>query len=183
MKSGGPAFVRLSQYREVILSMVEPLLQTEAFRQRILGKEHKHLFTCFRHPGVPPTNTQAEQSMRPVVLMRHVVHCTRSPKDLENHSVLRSLFETARRHGRKVHQFFYDLFTLNTEQAQAALYRNAPAPKPPARPGSIKQAIATGLSKARRAGVQLSLRRPNEVSQATRRRAQRKDAGGNKKPP
>jgi len=69
-------------------------------------------------------NSQAERSMRPVVLMRHVVHCTRSAKGLENHSVLRSLFETARRQRRRVNQFFYDLFTKDTEQAQAALYRN-----------------------------------------------------------
>jgi len=115
----------------------EPLrhAKTEAFRQRLLGKEQKHLFTCFRHPGVPPTNSQAERSMRPVVLMRHVVHCTRSAKGLENHSVLRSLFETARRQGRKAHEFFLDLFTKNTSQAQAALYRNAPAALPGPRPG------------------------------------------------
>jgi transposase len=104
--------------------------KTETFRQRLIGPEHRHLFTCFRHPQVPPTNAQAEQSMRPVVLMRHVVHGTRSPKGLENHSVLRSLFATARRQGKKVHQFFVDLFTLDTEQAQAALYRHPPLPEP-----------------------------------------------------
>lgn len=109
--------------------------KTEAFRQRLLGKEQKHLFTCFRRPQVPPTNSQAERSMRPVVLMRHVVHCTRSAKGLENHSVLRSLFETARRQGRKGHEFFYDLFTKNTRQAQAALYRNTPEGKSRPRPG------------------------------------------------
>jgi hypothetical protein len=49
---------------------------------------------------------------------------TRSQKGLENHSVLRSLFETAKRQGKKVHLFFHDLFTNNTVQAQAALYRN-----------------------------------------------------------
>jgi hypothetical protein len=105
--------------------------KTQAFRRRLLGKEQPHLLTCFRHPKVPPTNSQAERSMRPVVLMRHVVHCTRSPKGLENHSVLRSLFETARRQGRKVHHFFYDLFTKDTAQAQAALYANSANKKPP----------------------------------------------------
>jgi hypothetical protein len=110
-------------------------LKTDTFRQRLIGPEHKHFFTCFRHPAVPPTNTHAEQSMRPVVLMRHVVHCTRSVKGLENHSVLRSLFETARRQGKKVHQFFLDLFTLDTVHAQAALYRR---PLPPATPATKK---------------------------------------------
>lgn len=97
--------------------------RAEKFRQRLLGPEQKHLLTCFRRPQVPPTNSQAERSMRPVVLLRHVVHCTRSPKGLENHSVLRSLFETARRQGKKPHEFFFQLLTQNTARAQAALYR------------------------------------------------------------
>jgi hypothetical protein len=38
--------------------------------------------------------------------MGKVVQGTRSDKGLENHSVLRSLFETARRQGKKPHEFF-----------------------------------------------------------------------------
>jgi IS1 family transposase len=107
--------------------------RTETFRQRLAGPEQKLFFTCFRHPNVPPTNNQAERSLRPVVLMRKVVQGTRSQKGLENHTVLRSLFETARRQGRKPHQFFLDLLTQTTAQAQAALYRDRPAriSKPP----------------------------------------------------
>jgi hypothetical protein len=109
--------------------------KVQAFRQRLLGPEQKHFFTCFHRPGVPPTNNQAERSLRPVVIMRKVIHGTRSAKGLENHSVLRSLFETARRQGKQPHQFFLDLFTKNTLQAQAALYRkNLDAkPRPPLR--------------------------------------------------
>lgn len=99
--------------------------RTEAFRKRLLGPEQKHLFTCFRRPNVPPTNNQAERSLRPLVIMRRVIQGTRSEKGLENHSVLRSLFETARRQGRKPHQFFLDLLTKDTAQAQAALYRKS----------------------------------------------------------
>ena len=111
--------------------------RTETFRQRLTGPEQNLFFTCFRHPKVPPTNNQAERSLRPVVLMRKVIQGTRSDKGLENHTVLRSLFETARRQGQKPHRFFLDLFTKNTAQAQAALYRHPPssegkaAPKPP----------------------------------------------------
>jgi len=97
--------------------------KAEAFRQRLRGPEQKHFFTCFRRPNVPPTNNQAERSLRPVVIMRKIVQGTRSLKGLENHSVLRSLFETARRQGKKPHQFFLDLLTQPTRQAQAALYR------------------------------------------------------------
>jgi len=109
--------------------------KAEAFRRRLLGPEQKHFFTCLRRPHVPPTNNQAERSLRPVVIMRKVVHGTRSTKGLENHSVLRSLFETARRQGKQPHRFFFDLLTKNTAQAQAALYRNnlGAKPQPPLR--------------------------------------------------
>ena len=109
----------------------------ESFRQRLRGKEQRLLFTCFRRPNVPPTNNQAERSLRPVVLMRRVIQGTRSAKGLENHSVLRSLFETARRQGKKAHNFFLDLFTKSTVDAQAALYRK-PLAKPSNAPGSRK---------------------------------------------
>ena len=103
--------------------------RTESFRQRLLGPEQKLLFTCFRRPNVPPTNNQAERSLRPVVIMRRVIQGTRSDKGLENHSVLRSLLETARRQGKKLHLFLHDLFTKETPEAQAALYRNPPDQK------------------------------------------------------
>jgi transposase len=99
--------------------------KAEAFRRRLLGPEQKSFFTCFRRPHVPPTNNQAERSLRPLVIMRKVIHGTRSLKGLENHSVLRSLFETSRRQGKTPHRFFLELFTKNTAQAQAALYRHS----------------------------------------------------------
>ncbi len=97
--------------------------RAEAFRKRLSGPEQKLLLTCFRRPQVPPTNNQAERSLRPLVIMRKVVQGTRSEKGLENHSVLRSLFETARRQGKKPHRFFYVLLTQPTAHAQAALFR------------------------------------------------------------
>jgi len=106
--------------------------KAEAFRKRLLGPEQKLLLTCFRRQHVPPTNNQAERSLRPLVIMRKIVQGTRSDKGLENHSVLRSLFETARRQGKKPHQFFLVLLTKTTAQAQAALYRK-PLSRPPLR--------------------------------------------------
>ena len=103
--------------------------RTGSFRQRLLGPEQKLLFTCFRRPNVPPTNNQAERSLRPVVILRHVIQGARSDKGLENHTVLRSLLETARRQGKKLHLFLHDLFTKETPEAQAALYRNPPDQK------------------------------------------------------
>jgi len=101
--------------------------KAEGFRQRLLGPEQKHFLTCLRRPKVPPTHNQAERSLRPVVIMRKVIHGTRGPGGLGNHSILRSLFETAKRQGKQARQFFLDLFTKDTAQAQAALYRKSPA--------------------------------------------------------
>jgi hypothetical protein len=69
--------------------------------------------------------------------MRKIVQGTRSDKGLENHSVLRSLFETARRQGKKPHEFFLVLLTKTTAQAQAALYRK-PLSRPPLRCCEVK---------------------------------------------
>jgi hypothetical protein len=104
--------------------------KAEAFRQRLSGPEQKLLLTCFRRPNVPPTNNHAERSLRPLVIMRKVVQGTRSDQGLENHSVLRSLLETARRQGKKPHEFFLVLLTQTTAQAQAALYRQPLSRKP-----------------------------------------------------
>ncbi|HYL97244.1 MAG TPA: IS66 family transposase, partial [Terriglobales bacterium] len=109
--------------------------KAEAFRKRLLGPEQRLLFTCFRRPKVPPTNNQAERSLRPLVIMRKVIQGTRSDNGLENHSVVRSLFETARRQGNKPHEFFLVLLTKTTAQAQGALYRKrlGRKPRPPLR--------------------------------------------------
>jgi transposase len=116
--------------------------KAESFRKRLLGSEQKHLFTCFRYPNVPPTNNQAERSLRPVVIMRKVIQGTRSEGGLENHSILRSLFETARRQGKKAHEFFLDLFTKSTAEAQGALYRNPLKAKPPDRNKSVESGVS-----------------------------------------
>ena len=69
----------------------------ETFRQRMIGQEPKLMFTFLRHRNVPPTNNQAERSLRPVVIMRKIVQGTRSDHGLVNHSVWRSLLETGNR--------------------------------------------------------------------------------------
>jgi transposase len=96
----------------------------QSFRKRLLGPEQALFFTCLREPNVPPTNNQAEQSLRPIVIMRKVIQCTRGKAGLENHSVLHTLVQTARRQGRAARHFLETLLTQDTSTAQAALYRN-----------------------------------------------------------
>ena len=73
----------------------------------------------------------AERGLRPLVLQRRVIQGSRPDQGSENHSVIRSLFEIARRQGKKVHRFLLDLLTQNTADAEPALYRK-PLHDPPA---------------------------------------------------
>ncbi|MGH9446392.1 MAG: IS66 family transposase, partial [Terriglobia bacterium] len=60
----------------VLCSMALRYPKAEAFRKRLSGPEQKLLLTCFRRPHVPPTNNQAERSLRPLVIMRKVIQGT-----------------------------------------------------------------------------------------------------------
>ena len=96
----------------------------ETLRTSIMGKDHTSLFTFLRHPGVPPTNNQAEQSIRFLVIFRKIMFGTRSQSGLRTHSILPSLVFTALRQGRNPREFLHILLTSDTAKAQAALYHN-----------------------------------------------------------
>ena len=96
----------------------------ETLRTSIMGKDHTSLFTFLRHPGVPPTNNQAEQSIRFLVIFRKIMFGTRSQSGLRTHSILPSLVLTALRQGRNPREFLHILLTSDTAKAQAALYHN-----------------------------------------------------------
>jgi transposase len=97
----------------------------ETLRAFLMGKDQKHLFTFLRHPGVPPTNNQAEQSIRFLVIFRKIMFGTRSEKGLRTHSILPSLVLTSLRQGHKPREFLEVLLTSDTKTAQDALYRNS----------------------------------------------------------
>jgi len=97
----------------------------ETLRTYLAGPEQKHLFTFLRHPGVPPTNNLAEQSLRHVVIFRKICFGTRSESGLKNHEILISLVQTVRRQGGAPRQFLQILLTADTPTAQAALYDNS----------------------------------------------------------
>ncbi|MGD0489759.1 MAG: transposase, partial [Syntrophorhabdales bacterium] len=87
-------------------------------------KDRKNLFTFLRYPGVQPTNNQAEQSIRFLVIFRKIMFGTRSQSGLRTHSILPSLVLTALRQGRNPREFLQILLTSDTAKAQAALYQN-----------------------------------------------------------
>ncbi len=95
----------------------------EALRVSLI-KDRKNFFTFLRYPGVQPTNNQAEQSIRFLVIFRKIMFGTRSISGLRTHSILPSLVLTALRQGRNPLEFLQILLTSNTAKAQAALYQN-----------------------------------------------------------
>jgi len=100
--------------------------KAETLRKRLVDpkKEYRRLFTFLRHKEVQPTNNQAEQSLRNMVIFRKICFGTRSDDGSASHSVLPSLLVTAKRQGKHPLDFFQTLFTADTPNAQKALYRN-----------------------------------------------------------
>lgn len=120
---------------QVLLAQLEHLCQhplshptAETFRMRLLGKEKNQWFSFLRHPGVPPTNNHAEQSIRQIVIQRKTSFGTRSEQGSHRHSILPSLIQTAKRQGKEIRTFLAKLITSDTQDAHQALYRNPRAP-------------------------------------------------------
>jgi transposase len=99
---------------------------TETFRKRLLNpkKEYDRLFTFMDYPDVEPTNNQAEQSLRNLVIFRKICFGTRSEEGSYTHSVLPSLLLTAKRQGVHPLSFFKTLFSSDTATSQAVLYND-----------------------------------------------------------
>ena len=97
----------------------------ETLRSYLASPEQKFLFSFLRHPGVPPTNNLAEQSLRHLVIFRKISFGTRSESGLKTHSILPSLVQTARRQGVHPREFLQTLLTADTATAQATLYNNS----------------------------------------------------------
>ena len=99
----------------------------ETFRKRLLDhkKEYLRLFTFLKYPDVQPTNNQAEQSLRNMVIFRKISFGTRSEEGSRSHSVLPSLVLTAQRRNQHPLKFLQTLFTSETQVAQKTLFNNS----------------------------------------------------------
>jgi transposase len=102
--------------------------KSNTLKRRLLdhNKEYNRLFTFLDYEKVQPTNNQAEQSLRNMVIFRKICFGTRSAEGSFSHSVLPSLLLTARRQGKHPLDFFKTLFSEDTPTAQAALYKKPP---------------------------------------------------------
>jgi len=99
----------------------------ETFRKRLLNpkKEYLRLFTFLEYPDVEPTNNQAEQSLRNLVIFRKICFQTRSAEGSRTHSVLPSILLTAKRQNQHPLKFLQTLFSKATATAQEVLFNNS----------------------------------------------------------
>lgn len=132
--SGEIAQHRSEAFKQRFYSMLNSICSStfadekvETLKLRLLNphKEYNRLFTFLDYPNVQPTNNQAEQSLRTMVIFRKICFGTRSAEGSYSHSILPSLLLTARRQGKHPLDFFKILFSSDTATAQAALYQDS----------------------------------------------------------
>jgi len=73
-------------------------------------------------PRVPPTNNLAERSLRPLVLLRKITFGSRSLEGAKRMASLMSIAETSRRHGHRVSDIYYELYTRPPDRVLQSLY-------------------------------------------------------------
>ena len=93
----------------------------ETLRERLMVKDKAKLFTFLKVKGVDPTNNHAERALRFLVIMRKICFGTRSAPGSESHSVLPSLFQTAKLAGKSTIGFALKLLTAPLAAARAAM--------------------------------------------------------------
>lgn len=73
-------------------------------------------------PRVPPTNNLAERALRPLVVLRKITFGNRSEAGAERLATLMTVGETARRHGRRASEIYYELLTRLPTKVLQGLY-------------------------------------------------------------
>jgi hypothetical protein len=100
-----------------------PLTHKKAVTLQGRIKKHNGEWLVFLDdPRVPPTNNLAEQLLRPLVILRKLTFGHRSPVGAEHMAKIMTVKETAKRHGRKVTELFYHLYTRPPNRALRFLY-------------------------------------------------------------
>ncbi|WP_404307785.1 IS66 family transposase [Neorhodopirellula lusitana] len=71
---------------------------------------------------VPPTNNLAERSLRPMVVLRKITFGHRSEAGAQRMATLMSVSETARRHGHRASDIYFELLTRPPNKVLERLY-------------------------------------------------------------
>jgi hypothetical protein len=76
-------------------------------------------------PRVPPTNNLAERALRPLVVLRKITFGSRSDAGAGRMAKLMTVGETARRHGHRASDIFFELYTRPPDRVLRRLYAEA----------------------------------------------------------
>jgi len=111
-------------------------LREELSRLETCEVSHEKAITLqarlLRHPGewlvflddprVPPTNNLAERALRPLVVLRKITFGHRSDAGAKRMAKLMTVGETARRHGHRASDIYFDFYTRPPDQVLRRLY-------------------------------------------------------------
>jgi len=114
-------------------------LREELGRLETCALSHEKAVTLqarlLRHPGewlvflddprVPPTNNQAERALRPLVVLRKITFGSRSDAGATRMEKLMTVAETARRHGHRASDIYFELYTRPPDRVLRRLYAGA----------------------------------------------------------
>lgn len=73
-------------------------------------------------PRVPPTNNLAERALRPLVVLRKITFGSRSDAGAARMAKLMTVAETARRHGHRPSNIYFELYTRPPDKVLRKLY-------------------------------------------------------------
>jgi hypothetical protein len=73
-------------------------------------------------PRVSPTNNLAERALRPLVILRKLTFGSRTHGGADRMATLMTVAETARRHGHRASDIFYELYTRPPDRVLRTLY-------------------------------------------------------------
>ena len=76
---------------------------------------------------VPPTNNLAERALRPLVVLRKITFGHRSETGATTMAKLMTVAETARRHGHRASDIYFELYTRPPDTVMRGLYADAKA--------------------------------------------------------
>jgi transposase len=114
-------------------------LRSELSRLETCDVSHEKAITLqarlLRHPGewlvflddprVPPTNNLAERALRPLVVLRKITFGSRSDAGADRMAKIMTVGETARRHGHRASDIYFELYTRPPDRVLRRLYADA----------------------------------------------------------
>ena len=90
--------------------------------QARLLRHHNEWLVFLEDPRVPPTNNLAERALRPLVVMRKITFGHRSSAGAKRMAKIMTVGETARRHGHRASDIFFQLYTRPPNRVLRKLY-------------------------------------------------------------